>query len=232
MVAVFSVGKHTEHRHHLSSVREHRQGSSWPRLRIQTRGLSRREPLALSANCTDLRARHRVCGSPSRESHRPSASRGAVSARRREDSARRWRPGRVRGPVDGPPCILQRPLRGRRCHLFHTTGARQGLPSRVRAPQRGRSRLLTPPPSHPLRSRRRTRTRSRAASTRSESGKGARATLGPLGELEQGEDDVVCHGHLRSLPYRQPEALDRLRQCRDFLADSGEEDPRGGRSDL
>ena len=41
----------------------------------------------------------------------------------------RARPSAVRGPVDGPPCIRQRP--------FGIAGAQHGIPLRVRAPQRG-----------------------------------------------------------------------------------------------
>jgi len=47
----------------------------------------------------------------------------------------RWRPSAVRGPVDAPPCTRQRVYR--RVRLLHIAGARQGVPPRVFAPQRG-----------------------------------------------------------------------------------------------
>jgi len=48
----------------------------------------------------------------------------------------RRRPARVRGPVLSPPCIRQR--RRGSPSAGQTTGAAQGAPFRVRAPQRGR----------------------------------------------------------------------------------------------
>lgn len=54
-------------------------------------------------------------------------------------AATRARPSGVRGPVLSPPCILHRPLRGRRVAAHHTAGAAQGCPSRHRAPHGGRA---------------------------------------------------------------------------------------------
>ena len=51
----------------------------------------------------------------------------------------RRRPSIVRGPVDSPPCMRQRPLTGPFLFLFHTAGARQGVPFLVLAPHLGRS---------------------------------------------------------------------------------------------
>ncbi len=51
----------------------------------------------------------------------------------------RRRPSIVRGPVDSPPCMRQRPLTGPFLFLFHTAGARQGVPFLVLAPHFGRS---------------------------------------------------------------------------------------------
>lgn len=48
-------------------------------------------------------------------------------------------PSTVRGPVDKPPCIRQRPFSGRSRSPFQTGDAEHGAPSllRHRAPQRG-----------------------------------------------------------------------------------------------
>ena len=69
------------------------------------------------------RARHGVYG----DTQRPRGSRGAARARLREDSAKRRRPGGVRGPVERPPCMLQRPFRARRLARSHTAGARPNI---------------------------------------------------------------------------------------------------------
>ena len=54
----------------------------------------------------------------------------------------RANPSAVRGPVDNPPCILQRLLRGLPFSLFQTARALQLPPDRVLAPHRGRSDLV------------------------------------------------------------------------------------------
>src|SRR5829696_867217 len=62
--------------------------------------------------------------------------------RARFDSAMRWRPSSVLGPVESPPCILQRPFTGPSRRRSQTAGAWHGLPSLHLAPHRGRSRLV------------------------------------------------------------------------------------------
>ena len=56
-------------------------------------------------------------------------------ARRMLDSRMRSRPSLVFGPVDRPPCIRQRPLRGWPVHESTTAGALQVPPALVLAPQ-------------------------------------------------------------------------------------------------
>jgi hypothetical protein len=72
-----------------------------------------------------------------RTTHAARASRQRAH-RVRAASATRAFPSRVRGPVESPPCMRHRPLRGAATPASYIAGARHAWPSRQRAPQRGR----------------------------------------------------------------------------------------------
>jgi hypothetical protein len=91
-------------------------------------------PVAHAASSLPSRPKRSASVSARRAAHR-------ATSRALDAAAERAFPSGEVGPVLAPPCIRHRAFAGRCRAESHTHPATHGLPARVRAPQRGRSRF-------------------------------------------------------------------------------------------